>query len=288
MFNRRTLSGSLFAFFILLAIAAPALAADVVSFTYRAPQVGQQASHDMQFSLDLNVSLHQAGQTISSDDQQLSRNQDRQVTVMQVEDRKAMKVQVFYATAREKVCRGKMTGTPQAEPIEGKSYVVERRGADLVVTDPTGNSVSEDEQKLVASSMDAVGRPSPLGTLLDGKKIAIGEKLKLPKDMASDLLGVKDSGNEAQKVELTLDSTSTDEDGRHLAKFNMLVVLKDTEGPAMDVKGTIQIEPDTCQIAEASFEGPVSMHQQEGPKGHTFDIDSRGTMKVAVRSHYIR
>ena len=199
-----------------------------------------------------------------------------------------MKVQVFYATAREKVCRGKMTGTPQAEPIEGKSYVVKHRGTDLVVTDPTGKTVSEDEQKLVASSMDAVGRPSPLGTLLDGKKIAIGEKLKLPKDMASDLLGVKDSGNEAQKVELTLDSTSTDEDGRHLAKFNMLVVLKDAEGPAMDVKGTIQIEPDTCQIAEASFEGPVSMHQQEGPKGHTFDIDSRGTMKVAVRSHYIR
>jgi hypothetical protein len=81
---------------------------------------------------------------------------------------------------------------------------------------------------------------------------------------------------------------STDEDGRHLANFEMLVVLKLAGGGSMNVKGELQIEPDNCQIAQASFNGPVSMREEEGPKGHTFEVASDGNMKVAVRSHYLK
>jgi hypothetical protein len=262
-----------------------AFAAEPIAFTYRAPTVGQVGSHDMQFTLDLNISLHQAGQTISSEAQQLSRDQDRDVTVLAVEDKKAMKVQVTYSKAWEQVSRGKLTGTPQPQSIEGKTYIVERKGNDLVVTDPAGHDVPEEERMLVAASMDAVGHLNPLGMFLDGKKIAVGQTINLPLDMASDLLGVKEAGGEAQKVDLTLHDIATDEEGRHLANFNMLVVLKLGGGGTMEVKGQLQVEPTTCQIAVANFDGPVSMHEQQGPKGHTFEIASEGTMKVAVRTH---
>jgi hypothetical protein len=274
--------------FLFLVVVSSASAAEPIAFTYRAPQVGQQGSHDMQFTLDLSISLHQAGQTISSEQQQLSRDQDRQVTVLAVADNKATKVQVMYTKAWEQVSRGKLTGTPQPQPIEGKSYIVERRGADLVVTDPSGNNVPDDERMLVVASMDAVGHPNPLGTFLDGKKIAVGQTVPLPNDMAGDLLGVKEAGGEAQKVELKLQDVTKDEEGQRLANFNMLVVLKLAGGANMEVKGKLQIEPDTCQIAEATFNGPVSMRETEGPKGHTFEIASDGTMKVAVRSHDMR
>jgi hypothetical protein len=272
---------------VLLCASRLALAAEPVQFTYRAPQVGQQGSHDMQFSLDMTTALRQAGQIISSEKQQLSRNQDRQVTVLAVADRRAMKVQVAYSKAWEQVARGTQSGTPQPQPIEGKSYIVERRGSDLVVTDLQGHDVPEEERVLVAGSMDAVGHPSPLGTFLDGKKIVIGQTLKLPNDMASDLLGMKEAGGEAQQVELTLQDVHQEEDAR-IAQFAMLIVLKLPGGGTLDVKGRLQLEPETCQITAANFEGPVSMHQEEGPKGHTFEIASDGTMKVAVRSHYLR
>jgi hypothetical protein len=265
-----------------------AVAAEPISFTYRAPQVGQQGSHDMQFTLDLNINLRQAGQNISSEDQQLSRDQDRQVTVLQVADKKATKVQVSYSKAWEQVTRGKLAGTPQPQPIEGKTYIVERRGDDLVITDPAGKDVPEEERMLVAASMDAVGHPNPLGTFLDGKKISVGQTLKLPNDMASDLLGVKEAGGEAQRVELTLHDVNTDEDHRRLANFTMLIILKMPGGGSMDVKGDLQIEPETCQITVANFDGPVSMREEQGPKGHTFEIASEGTMKVAVRSNYLK
>jgi hypothetical protein len=265
-----------------------AVAAETVPFTYRAPHVGQQGSHDMQFTLDLNISLRQAGQTISSEAQQLTRDQDRQVTVLAVADSKATKVQVFYSKAWEQVSRGKQAGTQQSQPIEGKSYLVERRVADLVVTDPDGHDVPEEERTLVAASMDAVGHSNPLGTFLDGKKLSIGQTLKLPNDMASDLLGMKETGGEAEKVELTLHDINVDEDHRRLADFSMLVVLKLPGGGSLDVKGQLQIEPESCQIASATFEGPVSMHEEQGPKGHTFEVASDGTMKVAVRSHNLK
>jgi hypothetical protein len=278
----------LFAVSIFLLAIHSASAAELVAFTYRAPQIGQQGSHDMQFTLDLKISLHQAGQTVSSEDQQLSRDQDRQVTVLEVADKKAMKVQVTYSKAWEQVSRGKLAGTPQSQPIEGKSYIVTRHGNDLVITDSSGAEVSDEERMLVAASMDAVGRANPLGTFLDGKKIAVGQTIKLPNDMAADLLGVKDAGGEAQKVELTFHDMNTDEEGRRLANFTMLIVLKMAGGGSMDVKGDLQIEPDTCQIAVANFNGPVSMREQQGPKGHTFEIASEGTMKVAVRSHDLK
>ncbi|HZZ28199.1 MAG TPA: hypothetical protein VFE46_09360 [Pirellulales bacterium] len=275
------------AFFCLL-LTRQIFAGEAVQFTYRAPQVGQQASHEMKFTLELNISLHQAGQTISSEMQQLTRDQDRQVTVLQVTDNKATKVQVFYSKAWEEVSRGKQASTPQTQPIEGKSYLVQRRGEDLVVTDPQGGEVPEEERSLVAASMDAVGHPSPLGEYLNGKKMAIGQTLRMPNEMASVLLGVKDIGGDAQKVELTLHDVNLDEDHRRLATFEMLVVLKLPGGGTMNVKGQLQIEPESCQVASASFDGPVSMREEQGPTGHTFEVASDGTMKVAVRSHYLK
>ncbi len=146
MFHSQIRLSHLIALSLVMLSACLAFAAEPISFTYRAPQVGQQGSHDMQFTLDLKISLHQAGQTVSSEDQQLSRDQDRQVTVLEVADKKAMKVRVTYAKAWEQMTRGKLNGTPQSQSIEGKSYIVARHGDDLVVTDASGGEVPDEER----------------------------------------------------------------------------------------------------------------------------------------------
>jgi hypothetical protein len=262
-------------------------AAEAVQFINRAPQVGQRGMREMQFTLDLEVSMHQAGQTISSERQSLSRDQERRVTILHVTGDLVTKAEVMFTQARESVGREGQAGAPQSLAVEGKSYLVERRGEDLIVTDPNGGDVSEKEKSIVSGSMEALGRPNPLGVFLNGKKVAVGQTLRLPNEMAADLLGMKQPGGEAQKVELTLKNVTQDQE-RRLADFDMAIALKVDGGSTMNVTGDIALEADTCQITSATFSGPVSMHAEEGPKGHTFTIDQQGTMKIAVRANTVR
>ncbi len=126
---------------LLLATLHRTAAAEQVQFNYRLPQVGQQASHEVQFDLDLSITLRQAGKTVSSDRQQLSRSIERHVTVLAAAGDRATKVQVHYDKAQELLTRGQHSGESRGLPIEGKTYQVERRGADLVITDSDGQAV---------------------------------------------------------------------------------------------------------------------------------------------------
>jgi hypothetical protein len=162
----------------LAALGLRATAAETVQFNYRVPQVGQQASHEVQFDLDLNITLRQAGKAISSDNQQLSRSIERRVTVLQTAGDRATKVQVIYDKAQEVVTRGTQSGQSRALPIEGKTYQVERRGTELVIADPEGNAVPDEERGLVAANMESVGHSNQLGRFLHGKTVNVGETVK--------------------------------------------------------------------------------------------------------------
>src|SRR5215471_13937511 len=156
-----------------------ASAVDVVRFIYRPPVVGQHGAHDTQFALSFDISLTQAGQVISAESKKLTRDQTRDVTIVEVAGQCATKAQVHYQQSREAVALKEQQATSTAQPIEGKTYVVERRGNDLVVMDQQGNPVADPERTLVAASMDWVGRPSALGAFLNGKELAIGQTLNV-------------------------------------------------------------------------------------------------------------
>ncbi len=270
---------------VLSAFCCGASAADQAQFNYRVPQVGQYGVHDVKYELALDVSLRQAEQVITSDKQQLVRNQTRQITVLKVAGDRVTQIRVHYPKARATITRGKESGNGQTQPIEGKSYVVERSENNLVITSEDGSEVPEEQRSLVAASMESVGRPNPLGKFLHGKTVAVGQSLVLPNELAVDLLGLRETGGEAQKVELTLRAVRQEPD-RRVADFAMLVVLKPDATTAMDIKGDLQLDVATCQVVAANFVGPVAIQETYGPKGHTFQMRSDGTMNVAMKSHY--
>lgn len=265
--------------------AAGAVAADSVQFNYRPPFVGSYGVHDVKYELALDVSLHQSGQTISSENQQMVRDQTRQITAQKIDGERVIQARVYYPRAQAIVMRGKSTGSSQTQPIEGKSYIVERTDKELIVANEDGSAVTEEERSLVTASMESVGRPNPLGKLLHGKTVAVGQTVTLPNEMAADLLGLRETGGQAQKVELKLRAVRQEPD-RRVADFEMLVVIKPDAKSTLDIKGDLLLDVSTCQIAAASFTGPVSISETVGPKGSTFQIQSEGTMKVAIRSHY--
>jgi hypothetical protein len=269
-----------------ISFAGLATAADSVNFNCRAPQVGHYGTHDVKYELDLDVSVHQGAKVVSSEQQQLVRNQTRQITVLKVDGDRVTQVRAHYPKARATIARGKQNGGGDTQPIEGKTYIVERTAENkLIITDADGNDVPEAERSLVAASMESVGRPNPLGKFLHGKSVAIGQTLTLPNELAADLLGLRETGGNAQKVELTLKAVRQEPD-RRVAQFDMLVVIKPDANSSLDIKGDIQLDINTCQVAAANFTGPVAIAETVGPEGHTFEIRSDGNMRVAIRSHY--
>jgi hypothetical protein len=262
-----------------------ALAADSVQFNCQAPHVGQYGVHDVKYELALDVSLRQGGQIISSEKQQMLREQTRQITVLKVAGDRVVQVRTHYPKASATVSQGKTRGMPQSQPIENKTYVVTRTDQNLVVTSESGADVPEEERTLVAASMESVGRPNPLGKFLHGKTVAVGQTLVLPNEMASDLLGLRETGGVAEKVQLTLRALRQEPD-RRVADFAMLVVIKPDQKTALEITGDLQLDINTCQVASANFVGPVAMEETYGPQGHTFQMHSDGKMNVAMKSHY--
>ena len=277
----------LFVATILLSALHRTATAEEIQLNYRLPQVGQQATHDVQFDLDLSITLRQGGKTISSDNQQLSRSIERHVTVLQTAGDRATKVQVHYDKAQELLTRGEHSGDSRALPIEGKMYVVERRGAELVVTDPDGHAVPDEERGLVTANMDSVGHSNQLGRFLHGKTVRVGETVKLPKEMAADLLGMREANGDAQRVELTLRGIRQEAD-RRVADFEALVIVKMGTGGMLNVKGDLQLDADSCRITSADFAGPVSSQDQQAAAGDKMEVLTDGTLKATVRSHYLQ
>jgi hypothetical protein len=271
---------------VILAIA-PRADAESVQFNYRLPQVGEKSSQAAQYDLDLTLSMQQTGKTLSSEKRQMLRTIHRQATVLDVAGDRPLKAAVTYAKASEVLTSGEQPPESRKLPIEGNTYLVERQGVALKVTDRDDKSVPEAERVMVAANMESIGHRNQLGRFLHGKTLEVGETLQLPKELAADLLGMREAKGDAQKVELTLSGAET-EAGRRVAKFAAAIAVRMGSGSALDVKGVMQIDIDTCHILAADFSGSISSQEGQADNGQEVQVLTDGTLKVAVKSDLIR
>jgi hypothetical protein len=272
---------------ILTLAIAPRADAESVQFNYRLPQVGEKSSQVAQYDLDLTRSMQQTGKTLSSEKRLLLRTIHRRATVLDVAGDRPLKAAVTYAKASEVITSGEQPPESRKLPIEGNTYLVERQGVALKVTDRDDKSVPEAERVMVAANMDSIGHRNQLGRFLHGKTVEVGETLQLPKEMAADLLGMREAKGDAQKVELTLSGTAT-EAGRRIAKFAAAIAVKMGSGSALDMKGAMQIDIETCRILAADFSGSISSQEGQSDNGQEVQVLTDGTLKVAVKSDLVR
>jgi hypothetical protein len=270
-----------------LASAGLSVAAEQVQFNYRLPQVGDVSAHSAQYELDVRATLKQGAETISTRNEKTSRQLDRQVSVLAVSGDRPMKAQVHYAKAREVVGPSDQSGTARTMPIEGNAYVVERQGAALVVTDTAGQAAPNDQRRLVEGNMDSIGHRNQLGRFLHGKAVEVGQTVALPKEMAADLLGMREANGDAQKIELTLRGVKVMPAGP-VADFGAVMQVKIGGGSTLDVKGDLLIEPTTCRLVSASFAGPISGTSGNASQGDQLVIQTAGNLKVAVQTRSLR
>jgi hypothetical protein len=262
-------------------------ARDTYRFTARKPQVGDRSQQELRFLLDVKMTVSQSGQIVYTSDGNVERTQSRKVELLETREGKATKAKVTFDTSEQVTSQKDRPATIAQLPVAGKTYLAQRVGEDLVITDEQGNKPSDEELALITPSMEALGRPNPLAAFFDGRTVEVGETVRLPIQVAKELFGSWDQLGEVSQLDLMLLGTQTVE-GAKCALFHTKIEVKPpkSNGGATQIQGRFLIEIDTCRTAQVELAGPLSTSQVRGEGQSQFTVKRRGSMEIAVQMRH--
>jgi len=264
-----------------------AFARDTYRFTASKPQVGDKSQQELRFLLDVKMTVSQSGQIVYTSDGNVERTQSRQVEVLETREGKATKAKVTFDTSEQVTSQKDRPPAATQLPVAGKTYVAERVGEELVVTDERGNKPTDEELTIIVPGMEALGRANPLAAFFDGRTVEVGETVHLPNQVAKELFGSWDQLGEVTKLDLLLLGTQTVE-GAKCALFHTKIEVKPpkSDGPALQIQGKFLIEIATCRTAQVELSGPLSTSQVRGEGMSQFTVKRRGSMEIAVQTRH--
>ena len=277
---------------IVVAMVAPWCAAgqkaDVCRFKYEPPSIGQQIVQDVHFVLAMMVTVSQDGQVLETTEEGIERRQRRELTVLDTSEGRTTRVRLHYVKADQTRAQHGKIGPTIPQPVVGKSYLVARDASDrLIVTDLRGETPTVEELRIVEQNMVGLGRPNPLSSFLAGKTFRLGETVSLPEALARDLLGMSDTLGEIERVEITLREMRAVH-GRPCAVFDTRIEARPMadSGIGMRIAGELIVEIGTSRPVAATFEGPVTLVENQGTPDAPRLVRGRGTLNVVVQSSY--
>lgn len=281
--------------FALLLAAAPCLAQAPteaprqVQFHWRPAAAGEEVQQHVDFTLDLKMTIEQAGQVVGSNERGMQRVQQRQVTVLETGEHGASAVEVHFDQARQTLVDGGQAAPAVNQPVAGKTYRVARRGEKIEVTYADGSPPTDEERQIVTASMDALGRPNPIARFFDGRTLAVGERVELPLELARELLGLDATLGQVTRIDMRLADVQSVH-GAPCAVFDIGIAARSTDATTMTVemKGRLLLAVDSCRSVLADLSGPVTLAEGRGPAAGHFTVQSAGTMRMAVESQYRR
>lgn len=259
----------------------PASAA--VKFRQQPARVGDRVSQQVAIHLDMKTKVVQSGQIAHQDHTTLQRRQRRLIEVTEVAEGRVRRARVSFSYARSQSPESQEPDQLKAQVVEGKSYLVERRGKSLLVTDMQGAIPTQKEFEIVLSSVQTLGLPNPLAEFLVQRAIHVGDRFAVPKELAERIMGFDDQLGQVQKFELALQSLQTIE-GETCALFETTIVIRgDQSNPLqVNIEGQVLIQTATCRTVEAKLTGPLHMTAIE----ESYEFSAEGGLEMAIRSQY--
>ncbi|NOY29805.1 MAG: hypothetical protein GXP28_06395 [Planctomycetes bacterium] len=256
---------------------------ELVNFRQQPAQVGDQVGQKLAIDFDVSTTIVQSGQMANQDTATVRRRQDRLIEVLEVAGGRVRRARVSFPHSRYRSPENPDPTQLKVQIVEGKSYLVERRGEQLLVTDPQGTIPQQDEFEIVVNSVQTLGLPNPLAKFLLQRAISIGERIEVPHELAEQIMGFGDSLGQVQKFELELKELLV-VDGQRCALFGATLEIRGHQDHPMevDIKGSVTIQIDTCRTIEAKLAGPLHMTATEP----SYQITAEGGLKLAIRSHY--
>ncbi len=278
---------------LLLATASLTLGQQTVVFQKQAARPGETAQQSLQCDLQLTMSIRQGGQVVQEQKQGLVRAQQRHLTILQVDRDKPLQAEVQYIESTVTVQPDGLAAQKIEQSIGGKTYLVTRAGEKLTVTYPDGSAPPAEELDVVMGNMETFGLPNPIAEFFHGKKVRVGETLKLPTHLAQELLGFAETPGGVSGFQLKLVEVRAAEK-KGLSPVAVFDIQLQAENPAdesgvqMQLAGQLEMEVNSCRSRAVRLQGPVVSEETHGPKEGEFQVRSEGQIDVAVKADYSR
>lgn len=258
----------------------------LVQFNHRAAKANDTAVQTIQCDLDAERTIRQHNQMVDTSKQRLQRNQQRLVTVLETLQGTAARARVKYVKSATRVITEKNQNIDARQPVEGNTYLVARRGEALFFATENGEPISDEEDKILRAQFETFGKPNPLANFLHGKRLAIGESLAVPDEVARELLGL--TGNQGKTDRLVLKLTGVKSlAGVPCAVFETrLRSHSDESSLTLLMKGEIIIDPSTCRTHAIRLQGPVAISERRGPSLGRYTVSTNGTLQVTVNNDH--
>ena len=269
-------------------------------FRYQAAQVGDHLIQHQEMRMQLQTSLFQLGTKISSSSQQIAVSQVKRLQLLEV-SASPLRVGTLDGQGTQRVTQANVTfvksersisvDDPNAvkvkDPVHGRSYRATRVGEKLSITDMKGKIPPENELKILAQSLAGFGRPNPLALYLRNRQVAIGQRLQLPKELASELFAVQEQFGEIASFELVLTGEKQIGTQRCVVFETQAAMVSPKNGASSaHLTGQVWVDPDTCRSVYVKVQGPVSIEQQHGPKDLPYQLLGQGKFSIAVRAEH--
>lgn len=254
----------------------------VVPFTQATTTVGERVAQRVGMELNLHTIIKQSDQIAHDGTTALRRRQERTIEVLEVVENRAHKAKVTYPLSRVMSPENPDAAKEISQVVEGKSYLITRNGTSLMVTDAEGAIPTQQEFEIVVNSMESFGQSNPLATFLLTREIRVGDRLEVPLDVASKMMGF-DSLGEVQRFELHLVEVK-ELNGKQCAVFAATIAaLGKPDNPLnVQAQGNVVIEIATCRTLEATLTGPLSLQTTD----QNTEYNATGDLLLAIRSQY--
>lgn len=259
----------------------------LVRFTSVGTRPNDTSVQSLRCNLDAERTIQQHRQVVDRSNQQLRRDQQRQLTVLKTEAGLATEARVTYQKSTNEVTSQGHRPRQVQQPVHGQTYLVSRHGDELSIVKEGEDPLSEEEEKLLRSQLATFGKPNPLARFLHGRQIRVGDSLPVPDEVAKELLGL--TGNEGETEQLVLKLVKVDSvQGIPCAHFETRLR---TSGGASSLtllmKGQIVMDPSTCRTLSIELAGPVALSETRGPAVARYLVSTNGMLKVAVENQRV-
>ena len=262
-------------------------AAKPVVFSSRTVRVNDTSEQTTTAHLVADQAIRQQRQLVDSSRQTMHREQTRKLTVLKIVGKSPTLARVEFGKVFTKITNEDERETEITQPISHQTYFVARdEQGKLGFADQTGGKVTEEEDKLLRKQFETFGKPNPLAQFLDGKRLEVGQSLKVPEAVARELLGL--TGKKASTEELVLRLVKTKlVRNREFAVFDTLLRTSTDENTmSMLMKGELVIEAETCRTQSIRLHGPIAITDTRGPTEGRFTVSTNGTLDVNVDTSF--
>jgi len=262
----------------------------LVRFHQQPAQVGDRVIQRLGVHLGLATKITQSGQIAHESTNEMRRQQQRTIEVLEVKNGRATKARASFEVSRRQSPENADPKELTSQPIEGKAYLISREGEQLKVTDLNGAIPPLEEFKLAAESLENVGKPNPLAELLVSRPVAVGQRILIPRDTVQTLLGFQEPVGAVRRFELTLSGVepANDKNPSPQAVFQTAIEINPNEKSplAITLNGEMAVETETCRLISVQLSGPVQISSIERTGGGIFNFSAGGELKLAIRSQF--